>query len=389
MNELSRREFLESVGALSGSFLLRRFNLDTAEVLAQPEEPLKLSRKEHFEPFESGRAEWQYVSFQYNNEGEQRVGIVLSMSELTGSFGTKKHQFLVMKHNLDTKETIQNTYDGRRVFNKADSTYTFEDEGGDQVATFSYDDLSGNYVLNIHTEVFNSDEIDDEGLILAPQGDLIPVSKDGRFTVASAGGGKVNTNYFADHVKVKKSSGETIGFGRRDSQNLEIEGWLPSNLDIDHNWVHVSGDLRAGREVYITAWKSQTGGEFRFADVMVVNSVTGEVDLIVQLNEENSDFELDFKPHLSEQELPPGAKYKLAHGGKISARLGGEGLFELEVDGDPGQVIDGKGMLEMTEAHGRLTAGTVLGHDILSGNSAVWESTDERYSVLLPIIKDS
>jgi len=43
-------------------------------------------------------------------------------------------------------------------------------------------------------------------------------------------------------------------------------------------------------------------------------------------------------------------------------------------------------MLNMIEAHGRLISGSVLGTPIASGNSAIWETTNEWYSSFLPLI---
>ena len=77
----------------------------------------------------------------------------------------------------------------------------------------------------------------------------------------------------------------------------------------------------------------------------------------------------------------------MAHGGKVTATAGNESLFELEVDGDPGQIIDSKGFLSMVEAHGKVIAGSVLGSAVTSCDSAIWETTDEQYSTFLQIIQ--
>ena len=77
----------------------------------------------------------------------------------------------------------------------------------------------------------------------------------------------------------------------------------------------------------------------------------------------------------------------MAHGGKVITTAGNETLFELEVDGNPGQIIDSKGFLSMVEAHGRVIAGSVLGSAVTSSDSAIWETTDEKYSTFLPIIQ--
>lgn len=289
--------------------------------------------------------------------------------------------------------TEKNIYDGIRAFDEASSTYSFVDNDSKQLAEFSYNEAGDDYTLKVHTQEFDSDVIDSGGLKLNPQGNLIPVSKDGNFTVASYDGGRIVTNYFADHIRVEKQDGEVVGYGRRDSENLELEGLPPSQLDIDHTWVHVSGNLVGGNQVYITAWGSKSGGDYNFADITVVNPTSGDVVGMVQLNEEDGGFSLDFKPEQKEMEIPPGQagkpEYQMAHGGKVTAKLDGNDLFGLEIDGNPGQIIDGRGMLNMVEAHGRLVFGSVLGSTINKGNSVIWETTDERYSNFLSSVLSS
>jgi len=392
-NKISRRDFLKLSGRALGVLGLKALGVDRipfAEAAKSPEMQ-SLSRKEHFKPFNSGNAEWQYVEFQYKNDQREQIGITVSMSELTDpATGLKTQQLLVMRHNLNTKETQKNTYDGTRSFDESTSAYTFEDEGGNKLAELSYNEANDSYSMKIQTIEFNSDKIDDGGLVLNPQGNLIPVSKDGNFTVASFDGGRIDTNYFADHVRVERQNGDVVGYGRRDSENLELEGSAPLQLDIDHTWVHISGDLKDGKQVYITVWGSKTGGDYKFSDIMVVDPNTGGIEEMIQLNDEDGGFDLNFEPTLREQETPPDqtkkSKYQMAHGGKVLAKLNGNNLFELEIDGDPGQIIDGKGMLNMIEAHGRLISGSVLGTPIASGNSAIWETTNEWYSSFLPLI---
>lgn len=396
MSEITRRDFLKLTGAAAGAFALNRLGLARAEAPGNKQETIEtsLSRKEHFKPFNRGFLEWQYLEFQYSNDRGERVGTTISMSEFTDpKTGNKTHQLLTMVHNLETNETIGRTpHDGKLSFDEAASTYRFTDSQNKQLAEFSYDEVGDKYLLKVDTGEFNSDEIDAEDLVIRPQGNLIPVSKDGNFTVASFDGGRVVTNYFADHVRIEKQGGDVVGYGRRDSENLELEGTPPSRLDIDHTWVHTSGTRADGKRFYVTAWGSKTGGQFKFADVLVLDPTTGNQESWLQYNEEDAGFEVSFVPSLAEQETPPGQskkpEYKMAHGGKVSARLGNEMLFEFDVDGNPGQIIDGKGFLSMVEAHGRLvTGGSVLGQTINSGNSAIWETTDERYSAFIPLVQ--
>lgn len=227
-------------------------------------------------------------------------------------------------------------------------------------------------------------------MVLRPQGNLIPVSKDGNFTVANFEGERIITNYFADHIKVEKQNGDIVGYGRRDSENLELEGLPPTQLDIDHTWVHTSGLRADGKRFFITAWGSKTGGQFKFADVLIVDPATGNQESFVQFNEENPGFNINFISSLTEQETPAEQskkpEYQMAHGGKVTATAGNETLFELEVDGNPGQIIDSKDILNMVEAHGKVVAGSVLGFVVTSSDSAMWETTDEKYSTFLPIM---
>lgn len=387
MSELTRRVFLKLAGATVGGLILDRFGVAEAEKQSNKLETAEqsLSRKTHFKPFNKGNAEWQYLAFQYSDAQGERIGIVTSMSELTDPYtGEKTQQFLVMRHNLNTGRTQKNVYDGTRSFDAITSTYTFTDDKNNPLAKFSYDENGDKYSLRVNTEEFNSDEIDTGGLVLKPQGDLIPVSKDGNFTVASFEGGRVITNYFADHIRVAKQNGDVVGYGRRDSENLELEGTPPFQLDIDHTWVHTTGVRSDGKRFYITAWG--TGGQFKFADILVIDPSTGNQEHFVQFNEEDVGFDVHFVPSLTEQETLSGQSYKMAHGGKVRASLGNETLFEFEVDGNPGQIIDGKGFLSMVEAQGRLVAGSVLGKSISTGDSAIWETTDERYSTFVPLI---
>lgn len=394
MTEITRRDFLKLTGAAAGALALNRSGLAKAEAPGKKPEIAEqpLSRKEHFRPFNRGNAEWQYLEFQYTNAQGERVGITTSMSELTNPYtGEKTQNLLVMRHNLNTGETRKNVYDGTRSFNEATSTYGFTDSQNKQLAEFSYDEAGDRYLLKVDTGEFNSDEIDAEGLVIRPQGNLIPVSKDGNFTVASFDGGRVVTNYFADNVKIEKQNGDVVGYGRRDSENLELEGIPPSRLDIDHTWVHTTGLRSDGKRFYVTAWGSKTGGQFKFADVLVLDPITGNQESWSQFNEEDAGFEVSFIPSLAEQETPPGQskkpEYQMAHGGRVIARSENGALFEFEVDGNPGQMIDGKGYLSMVEAHGRLvTGGSVLGQTINTGDSAIWETTDENYSTFIPLV---
>src|SRR3989338_328277 len=303
MSEIPRRDFLKLAGAVIGTMALKKLGLAKAEGQAEQ----LLSRKEHFKPLNRGNAEWQYVEFQYSNARNERIGITTSISELTNPYTNEKtQQFLVMRHNLNTGETVKNVYDGIRTFDEAASKYTFTDSENNQLAEFSYDQSGDKYLLRIKTGEFDSDGIDNGGLILNPQGNLIPVSKDGNFTVASFEGGRVVTNYFADHVRVEKQNGDIIGYGRRDSENLELVGPPPTQLDIDHTWVHTSGLRADGKRFYITAWGSKTGGQFRFADVLIVDPATGNQESFVQFNEEDTDFIVNFVSSSGEQETPAG-----------------------------------------------------------------------------------
>ncbi|KKU01842.1 MAG: hypothetical protein UX99_C0011G0014 [Candidatus Amesbacteria bacterium GW2011_GWB1_47_26] len=394
MSEITRRDFIKLMGTAAGAVVLNSFGLAKAEGQSNKIETAEqlLSRKEHFKPFNRGNAEWQYVEFQYSNAGNERIGITTSISELTNPHtGEKTQQLLVMRHNLNTGETKKNVYDGTRTFDEATSKYTFIDGENNQLAEFSYDENGDKYLLKIKTGEFDSDEIDSSGLVLRPQGNLIPVSKDGNFTVASFEGGKVVTNYFADHVRVEKQNGDIVGYGRRDSENLELEGLPPTQLDIDHTWVHTSGLRADGKRFFITAWGSKTGGQFNFVDVLIVDPATGYQESFVQFNEEDTDFIINFTSSSAEQETPAGQskkpEFQMAHGGKVITTAGNETLFELEVDGNPGQIIDSKGFLSMVEAHGRVIAGSVLGSAVTSSDSAIWETTDEKYSTFLPIIQ--
>jgi hypothetical protein len=382
--------------AVAGAFVSNGVRFAKAgEQARKPEKTgQSLLRKEHFRPFNRGNVEWQYLEFQHSTPKNERLAITISMNELTNLYtGEKTQRLLVMHHNLNTGETRKKVYDGTRTFDEAASKYTFTDNQNSQLVEFSYDESGDRYLLKVNTGEFNSDEIDDGGLVLKPQGNLIPVSKDGNFTVAAYEVGRIITNYFADHIRVEKQNGEIIGYGRRDSENLEIEGSPPIKLDIDHTWVHATGVRADGKRFYVTVWGSKTGGQFKFADVLVIDPVTGNQESWVQLNEENTGFNVNFVSSLAEQETPPGQskkpEYQMAHGGKVVATAENETLFELEVDGNPGQIIDGKGFLRMVEAHGRLVAGSVQGLGIASGDSAIWETTDEKYSTFIPLILKS
>ncbi len=389
----SRRSLLKLAGATVAGLALDRLGMTRSPEPGKPQEAREtlLSRREHFKPFNKGNAEWQYLEFQYTNPNGQRLGITISMSELTDLSGNKTQQLLVMRHNLDTGETIKNPpYRGIRTFDEATSKYTFTDTNNTRLAEFSYDESGDRYLLRVNTGEFNSDEIDSAGVVLKPQGNLIPVSKDGNFTVAAFEGGRIVTNYFADHIRVEKQNGDIVGYGRRDSENLELEGSAPTKLDIDHTWVHTTGLRADGKRFFITAWASKTGGQFKFADVLVIDPVTGNQESWMQYNEEDLSFNVNFVPGLTEKETPSGQsekpEYQMAHGGKVTAVSGNETLFDFEVDGNPGQIIDGKGFLSMVEAHGKIKRGSVLGSNIVGSDSAIWETTDENYTAFVPII---
>lgn len=398
---LNRRDFLKQLGRVGATAIVSQIFPPpnaSAEQQKQQSEPTWeeekqaiLSRKEKFQPFNRGNAEWEYVTFQYDDVANQKIGVTLSMSELTDpSNGKKIHHLLVMKHYLATKTTESFTYNGTRSFSPTRSTYSFKDKSGSELASFSYHENDDNYKIQVRTTQFNSDSLDPDGLTLSPVGDLMAVSKDGNFPVAKYDGGKLVTNYYADHVEVRKQDGTTIGFGRRDSENLEIEGVMPSTvIDVDHTWVHTTVELANGNRAHITAWECKTGGDFKFADITIVNPTTRKVESFTSRNEEDADFTLDFIPSASESErIPsqsPTSREMMTHGGKVIAKSGSQILFEIDVDGNPGQFIDGKGILQMVEAHGTST-GSVFGVSINTSDSAIWETTNESHFLFLPLV---
>src|SRR3989338_6074389 len=177
MSEIPRRDFLKLAGAVIGTMALKKLGLAKAEGQAEQ----LLSRKEHFKPLNRGNAEWQYVEFQYSNARNERIGITTSISELTNPYTNEKtQQFLLMRHNLNTGETVKNVYDGIRAFDEAASKYTFTDSQNNQLAEFSYDQSGDKYLLRIKTGEFDSDGIDNGGLILNPRSEERRVGKECR-----------------------------------------------------------------------------------------------------------------------------------------------------------------------------------------------------------------
>jgi len=143
MSEITRRDFLKLVGAAAGAAALNRLGLAKAEGLSRKLETAEqpILRKEHFEPFNRGNAEWQYVEFQYSDTEGKRIGVTTSISELTNPYtGDKTQQLLVKRHNLNMSETVENVYNGIRIFDEATSKYTFTDNQNNQLAEFSYDE---------------------------------------------------------------------------------------------------------------------------------------------------------------------------------------------------------------------------------------------------------
>ncbi|MBN1263005.1 MAG: hypothetical protein JW991_01470 [Candidatus Pacebacteria bacterium] len=383
--KITRREFLFQAAGYAARKALGG-NYNNGQENAANAETVSLSREECFRPFGTGSAEWQYVQFQYANPGSEQIGVVVSIGELTDpETGIKNQQLLVMRHNLETGETERNAYRGFRTFDELSSTYTFKAHDGRQLAVFSYEASRDCYTLKVTTAEFDSDVLDKNGLVLKPEGDLIAVSKDGRFPIASYPEGQITTNYWADNIRVERTTGETVGYGRRDSENLEVEGLPPPGLDIDHTWVHVCGSLADGSRVFVTAWSSQTGGDHKFADITLVGADGHKLREMIQFNEDDPGFGLAFEPARQEQEAIPDQPFQMAHGGTVAAEINGQSLFRLTIDGNPGQVIDARGMVNMVEAHGKLVGGNVLGASV-TGLSAVWETTVEGYSTFLPTV---
>jgi hypothetical protein len=390
---ISRREFLGLAALATVGAGLRRFpekvEGETPTSVETQEKENEPTRKEKFAPL-GGNMEWQYLEFQYKDENNQRIGVTLSMSRLPDEEGNDKYQLLSSSHNLATGETNSHIHDGNLHFDGLNSKYTFTDDNGDTLAVYQYDENEDHYTLTTHTDQFDTNDIDPKGIVLKPQGQLIPVSGDAHFTVAAWLGGGIETEYWGDNVIIQKQDGSTVSHGRRDSQSLKLVGIPNFDLDMDHTWVHTCATLNDGTLAYITAWEGKTGGDFRFADVMILNPNGGLVSFD-QFNEKTPGFSLTFTSPTEETETVDGNI--LAHGGKIVADYNGQPLFNLSIDGNAGQILKDKigGLIgfSMVEAHGELKSGTVNGIAVKESYSAIWETTDEeKKKIYLPMVSN-
>lgn len=397
-DKMPRREFLKkaavSATALAISELKRKTGVINAFSVSEKPEGSESSethsRKETFKPFGEG-IEWQYVAFQYQNKSGEQEGVVISLTTVNKGDFFSVDRLLVMCHNLDTKESYQKPYEGKIEFDEQNSKYIFKDDKGNTLVSYEYQEDTDNYQLFVDSEVFKTSDIDEAGLILQPVSPLIFESADGNFPIAKYPDGTVvETNYYSDNLVVKKpSSLETIGHGSRDSENVVANKIPSTSSDFDHNFAHCAVELEDGRIAFIKAWEGKTGGDFKFTTIEVENEAgSGDFER-VQFNEEIEGFELAFETKEEETETMPSGK-KLPHGFSIKARFNDQPLFDLDIDGDPKQIIgDGSKFFgEMVEAHGKVS-GTILGVPIAKSLSALSESTDEiPYKVFAPSVQN-
>lgn len=408
--DLSRREFLNIFGLAGAGFLLPSWlkgqakdgKTKSVDAVKKEEEVRveNLERKERFRPLE-GPVQWQYVSFDYEESPGKDVGITLSMTSIDDPIEGRrlKNRLLVMKHDFASGNTNQVvlgegggwSFDYEENDEEKFSAYTFK-QGEKERAKLVYKWEEDCYLLNIDTGVFNTHSIDNEGLKLVPQGDLNTESK-GRFTVVDYPGGEIDSNYYSDNLSVEKVSGEKIGAGVRDSQDLiPVFDSVPVFPDdVDHTWVYSGGELEDGRRFFIKSWVGISGdNDFRFVTISEEVEAGSGNFRVVQYNQEDAGFELEIASDTNDEEEVEvaGKKKRYAHGGAVIAKYQGEKLFELDVNSKPDQVIeDDTGILgKMVEAHG-IVSGSFGGQNIRKSNIAMWETTDEElFKLFAPLV---
>lgn len=169
-------------------------------------------------------------------------------------------------------------------------------------------------------------------------------------------------------------------------------------VDIGHRWVHASRKLENGDLFFATVWGCQTGDNYKFVEIRVINPEIREIsDYSYNDNEDNEEdgdglevrFNIDHKEvkeAVSRGQLIDD-KALIQHGGLVVAKLVDLEIVKLVIDGNPGQVLDVKSF-RMTESRGHIVVddSRVLGRRVVKSNSAIYESTTEILGVHLPLV---
>lgn len=385
--KMSRRSFLTgTLGTTLG--LAAGLKPDSSRPLEikDSQENLPKNREKAFMPFDEG-IEWQYFQFEVDKQA-----VFCSMVQINDPSTPSNNLYglSIRSIDLDTNEVSKKTHPGTRTFDLETSTYTFNNNQNDILAQFTYNQNTNDYSVVIHTEQFDTDRIDPNGLTFSPMGPLIKESRStsGRFPIAQTPDGLIYTRYYSDNTEVLNSQGDVVGYGSRDSQVIEPPDFEPNIDDFDHHWIHTWIKLADERRVAIKAWESKTDNNFRFVTIAEeTGDQTGEFN-IRQFNEENTDLKLTFIPTETEEVRSGESKKSLSRSGRVVAQLGDKVRFDLTIETLPGQILEDETELlgPMVEAHGKVVSGSYNNEEV-QNISAIWESTTEWYFQRLPIVK--
>ncbi|MDX1520137.1 MAG: hypothetical protein R3264_00740 [Anaerolineae bacterium] len=323
------------------------------------------------------RVEWRYLAGRIV-DGDQDIGFIISMSDVKVS-GAEGNALTVHRQNFTgNQEFAGKTYVGDLTYDDVSATYTFKDEGGQQLVTWQWDDTAQVYKLSISTP-----ELTLANITITPQGPMIEEGGDGVLNVGRIGTTIIDSVYHADWAMIE-IGGHQKGVARIDFQGLRRAG--PSSVvsnDYDHRWFAIAVDLADGKPAWISVWKIQDpDGPYWVVTIARGSDTTWTVMSFTEEDEGTMADPLNIRA-TAWQNIPatagtPGSTGQAWH---ITAGTTNPGdLLDLRVSVLPGQFItsDTNTLASwLQEAVSLQAEGTVLGSSIGSVKMVAVESSTE------------
>lgn len=396
---LNRRQFIHAIGAATLAAVASHTIPGIAGLSAQT------VRLDKWQPNLSNLIEWRYLAGRLT-DATQDFGFILSVSFIRLP-GSERQELLVQRQDFSGSGVfVGNTYSGTLSYNAATSTYTFLDETAVASVTWAWDETAQQYQITANTP-----ELTLDGLVLQPQGTLIPEGGDGLINVGRAQGIPVISNYDADWVAISQNGLEK-GVGRLDMQGLRpsfLQKFDLSNQfngpDIqntnrrdvepsgyDHDWFAVAAELADGTAVWISTWRIEDDISGPYWTTTIATGSGQSWQIATSLTEENSQTPLNVVEQ-AYQPLPPSTGAEHLRVGRVWRIQAPNNALDITVGVISGQLTISPrhagllGQAFMVEAVGTEASGTVNGVPIVSTKLAVAESTHEFYLNYLPVMQ--
>lgn len=344
---------------------------------------LAMTRMAEWAPNSSDFFEWRYAAGRVV-DGGQDFGFVVSISKDAAQPDTAQSLLVQRQDFVGGQAFAGKVYEGTWAFDSLTGTYTFTN-GGQELLRWQWDETAQVYRLTVGTA-----ELSLSGLILRPQGGLIPEGGDGDIRVGRLAGVKLASDYHADWTRLE-IGGQEKGTARVDMQGLRVDGFGSATSDYDHRWFAFAAQLSDGQPAWVSAWLIEDE-EGPFWTVTVARGSGGgwSVSSITEETGPAPVAPLQIEV-LAWQNLPQ-AQESMGRRWRLTAGVNQPGdTLNVEVAVPPGQFSDdarlGVGQqASLLEAVGTEITGTIAGLSIVSADVIVAESTAESYPSFLPAL---